>query len=175
MCPDCGKTETQPIDKLPHALQETTKEATCTEDGYVLRQCKDCNYQTTETLLSLGGHALPKDISACHVDETLTAEMGDGYSYAGRCDRCGEALRSEEHSPAIMEWDERRQAWRKVRGAEGSCDHPEMCEECGETLQTWPHIDPNSDPILFSAFLANGEHGDLCPACGMPYTPQGES
>lgn len=59
------------LQRLEHELETKTKEATCTESGYVRTTCKNCDYKVEETTKPLG-HTWNHDEASCDYAKTCT-------------------------------------------------------------------------------------------------------
>lgn len=92
-CYVCGDTyKSNPTDKLAHKLEITeNKEPTCTEDGYIVKNCINCDYSETITAetdktLKAKGHS---EVNCAAVAPTCTQA---GQTEGIMCSVCQESL-----------------------------------------------------------------------------------
>lgn len=70
------------------------EEATCTEDGKKVRECKKCGFEETKKILSLG-HTEKKDSA-----KPATCKES-GLTEGSHCSDCGEVLKKQEEIPVL--------------------------------------------------------------------------
>lgn len=76
----------------------TIREATCTQDGVEVKQCKNCDWQLTDNKIvhEKLGHVVVEDPA---VDPTETEE---GLTAGSHCSRCGAVLEPQQVVPALQ-------------------------------------------------------------------------
>lgn len=76
----------------------TIREATCTQDGVEVKQCKNCDWQLTDNKIvhKKLGHVVVEDPA---VDPTETEE---GLTAGSHCSRCGAVLEPQQVVPALQ-------------------------------------------------------------------------
>ena len=78
----------------------TIREATCTQDGVEVKQCKNCDWQLTDDDNKIVheklGHVVVEDPA---VDPTETEE---GLTAGSHCSRCGAVLEPQQVVPALQ-------------------------------------------------------------------------
>lgn len=80
----CGFTEKVDVVKaLGHKYKATTKAATCTEDGYIDRECENCGDKLTRENVSHTGHEY-EEVSGSRIEATCHSEG----SYKEKCKHC---------------------------------------------------------------------------------------
>lgn len=124
----CGQTEERTIARLPHVhdynKEKTRVEATCTEDGYYVLECR-CG-STMKTDIAKTGHTYEK---TAHVDADCISEGADTFTCSKCDDSYGVTIPATGHTAG--EWEIEKaatdlEAGQKVR----------KCTACGTTLET---------------------------------------
>lgn len=124
----CGQTAERTIAKLPHThdynIEKVREEATCTEDGYYIMECR-CG-STMKAEIPATGHSYEK---TGHVDADCISDGSDTFT----CSKCGDSYRAEIPATGHIagEWEVVKaatdvEAGQKVR----------RCTACGTTLET---------------------------------------
>ncbi|MBQ9878819.1 MAG: hypothetical protein IJM45_00135, partial [Clostridia bacterium] len=94
---ECGETKTESIPANGHSFVSTVISPTCTEDGYTLWECENCNASYTTDPVAASGHAWDdgeettpatcegegvKTFNCANCDETMTEPIpAKGHSY----------------------------------------------------------------------------------------------
>ena len=82
----CGFTEKADVVKAAgHDYKTTSKAATCTEDGYIDRECSACGDKLQREVVNHKGHDY-KEVSGTRVEATCHSEG----SYKEKCGACGD-------------------------------------------------------------------------------------
>lgn len=190
-CADCGKYFTDAegnnettiaqltISAMGHEWSEwqTTKPATCTEDGLQKRVCEKCGEEESDTVIA-AGHSPTDPVRENEVPATCTAEGSyDEVVYCEVCDteisRTSKTIEKTAHTSADPVRENEVPA---TCTQEGSYDEVVYCEVCGieisRTLKTIDRIahtpaDPVSENEVPATCTAEGSYDEViyCEVC----------
>lgn len=124
----CGETNDRVIAKLPHThnydTEKTRVEATCTEDGYVINECR-CG-STMKVDISKTGHDYTK---TKHVDANCVLDGADTYT----CSKC-----NDSYDTVIPATGHSAGSWETTKPATDLAEGQKVrkCTSCGTTLET---------------------------------------
>ena len=156
-CTECGKTETEEIEKSPHT--ETVVEAippTCTEGGWTsYTKCIVCNEEFTQrTEIPADGHVEKKVVG---ITATCSAKgMTDGKI----CSVCGEVLLKQEEIPALNHNVITINGYAATCTKEGVTNQTE-CTLCGEVFSAHKVI-----PALGHTLVSHAAKAATCTSVG---------
>ena len=151
------------VDALGHDLDDgvVTKEATCTENGTLLKSCKreNCNYTEISDIEALG-HDYKDVVTAPTCTE-------DGYT-THTCTRCNESYRDTEVAATGHKWDN------GVVTKDSTCDGAGVktytCTVCGETkteaVSPKGHTVGDWEVATPATCTVDGEKVKKCTTCG---------
>ena len=126
-CSDCGYTERGTvIAKTPHSLITSVVPPTCTENGYNLAKCQNCDFEHKSKYVSSKGHSWGELTDA--VEPTCTEE---GYSGDRVCTVCGlteEGKVLEALGHDFCDWAIRCM---HAEGTDGFAEKHRNCAVCG--------------------------------------------
>lgn len=88
-CKECGEMIDVKEELKEHDLEVSVVDATCTEKGYTIKSCKNCNYKTYTDYTPAKGHSL-----VYVVDKKPTNEVAYGYRHV-ECECC--SYKEEKH------------------------------------------------------------------------------
>ena len=150
-CSRCGLRKEKSIPAKGHNEETETKEATCTEEGYIITQCTTCNEILSETTIPAKGHtggeATCTARAVCKVCNKPYGEYGahetilydgaeatctqPGYEPGLKCELCGLVIRE----PVQTEIKEHTIV---SETTDPTCTEPgytkEYCSVCGEEI-----------------------------------------
>ena len=168
-CESCGKTETQPIEKLGHKYEAVVTAPTCTEGGYTTYTCACGDTYIADETKALGHNDGPIVVEN---EKPSTCTEGGYYDAVCYCTVCGvETYRShievgpDNHFPTVFP------------GYPATCTEPGLTDgkRCGVCLE-W--IEPQEEiPALGHSFgewtetkaptcTEDGEESHTCAVCG---------
>lgn len=132
--------------------EDVLKEATCTEDGRVMKVCTECG-KTKITTVKATGHDVVEDEA---VAATCTTP---GLTAGSHCTACGEVLVKQEEVPAGHTYGEWTVDVAATCTTEGS--QKRVCSVCGETeTEAIPALHESYDPY------------ETCTSCETVLTPE---
>ena len=142
--------------------EEVLKEATCTEDGRVMKVCSDCG-KTKITTVKATGHDVVEDEA---VDATCTTP---GLTAGSHCTACGEVLVKQEEVAGGHTYGE----WIVVQAADTHQDglNTRTCTVCGFEEEQFVLGDHQagigeSEVVLEPTCISHGYSSQYCVLCG---------
>ena len=163
----CGSTKKLSYtDKLGHNYKTTSKEATCTEDGFTKTVCSRCKYVKTDKILKAKGH---KTTTLAAVKATCTST---GLTSGKQCKNCGvvtvkqEIVAKKAHSTTTL------------KAVKATCTSTgltagKQCKNCGE-ITVKQEIVPMTDHKITTKKAVKATctstgltAGKYCKTCGL--------
>ena len=172
---------------LKHTMVESSKEATCTEAGYVKNTCQVCGYEEVETYKAIGhtpvrdGHECEADkvCSVCHVvlekktqhklsETLLEATCAKEGKITYTCDYCNQVI--EEVSISKLEHNlSEFTDTNKEEATETSCLYKKAyiatCYECGEEVYKYEEVYHHTYELLSTKLATCTSAGALTYKC----------
>ena len=163
----CGSTKKLSYtDKLGHNYKTTTKEATCTEDGFTKTVCTRCKYVKTDKVLAAKGH---KTTTIAAVKATCTST---GLTAGKQCKNCGVITVKQE----IVE--KKAHSVKTLAAVKATCTSTgltagKQCKTCGE-ITVKQEVVPMKDHSITTKKAVKATctstgltAGKYCKSCGL--------
>ncbi len=107
------------------SVEETTKEATCTEEGTKVVKCKECGEVLDTITVSANGHGET-------VTTTTEATCGKDGKIEYTCEDCGETVSDNTVIPATGKHTTKETVTEATCGKDGKIEY--TCKDCGKTV-----------------------------------------
>ena len=166
-CVNCGGEGELHEEISAHNFNDwyTSKEATCTEDGLKVRECKDCGYKEEQVIPALG-----HDLKWCEGEEQSCFEAGRrGYWYCERCnkgflgdDGTGEFTDKDLLAIPGLDADYNGQQWEPYTDTQ----HKMVCKNCNGVADKHTEYAPHNWGEWYAVEDSATLHVRECEDCG---------
>jgi len=168
VCDICGillkKGEVIPSEGIDHIMQEVTVAATCTQEGYKVTKCKNCDYYIEDSYV-VTQEATDHTWGAPVVTDPTCTEQGYSLSTCTVC----KADKKENYTPAKghkVTWTTTKEATCEKEGEkEGKCS--ECDYETTEVIALTPHTLATNEVIGSKADGTMCKEVTSCTVCGL--------
>lgn len=126
----CGYSWTVPVSATGHNMVTQTKQATCTQDGYIREICKTCGHIESQTIYPATGH----DVANAYAGEHVSAsESGNAYT-PYFCPICKEEIK-ELRQYDTTNWSKYYDAVKMFKDIQSSDEYSEYNKEYTDALE----------------------------------------